>query len=48
VSCHAEGEVGNVIVGGVALPPGDSIWEQSRWIDNEQVNWDIGAVNGIY
>ena len=32
VSCHAEGEVGDVIVGGVAPPPGDSIWEQSRWI----------------
>ncbi len=36
VSCHAEGEVGNVIVGGVAPPPGDSIWEQSRWIDTDQ------------
>jgi proline racemase len=36
VSCHAEGEVGNVIVGGVSPPPGDSIWEQSRWIDNDQ------------
>ena len=36
VSCHAEGEVGNVIVGGVSLPPGDSIWEQSRWIDKDQ------------
>ena len=36
VSCHAEGEVGNVIVGGVAPPPGDSIWEQSRWIAKDQ------------
>ena len=36
VSCHAEGEVGNVIVGGVAPPPGGSIWEQSRWIDRDQ------------
>jgi proline racemase len=36
VSCHAEGEVGNVIVGGVAVPPGDSLWDQSRWIDNDQ------------
>lgn len=27
VGCHAEGEVGDVIVGGVA-PPGDTIWEQ--------------------
>jgi len=36
VSCHAEGEVGNVIVGGVTPPPGDSIWEQSRWIAKDQ------------
>ncbi len=33
VECHAEGEVGNVIVGGVAPPPGATLWEQSRWID---------------
>jgi proline racemase len=33
VSCHAEGEVGNVIVGGVAPPPGDSLWQQARWIE---------------
>ena len=32
IGCHAEGEVGDVIVGGVAPPPGDTIWEQSRWI----------------
>ncbi len=32
VSCHAEGEVGDVIVGGVAPPPGDTLWQQSRWI----------------
>jgi len=32
ISCHAEGEVGNVIVGGVAPPPGETLWEQSRWI----------------
>jgi len=36
VSCHAEGEVGNVIVGGVAPPPGDSLWQQSRWIAQDQ------------
>ncbi len=36
VSCHAEGEVGNVIVGGVPPPPGDSLWEQSRWISRDQ------------
>lgn len=36
VSCHAEGEVGNVIVGGVPPPPGDTLWEQSRWIARDQ------------
>lgn len=36
VSCHAEGEVGNVIVGGVAPGPGATIWEQSRWIAADQ------------
>lgn len=35
VSCHAEGEVGDVIVGGVNPPPGDTLWEQSRWIAND-------------
>jgi proline racemase len=32
VHVHAEGEVGDVVVGGVALPPGESLWEQSRFI----------------
>lgn len=32
VSAHAEGEVGDVIVGGVSPPPGDTIWEQRSWI----------------
>jgi proline racemase len=32
VGCHAEGEVGDVIVGGVAPPPGDTVWAQSRFI----------------
>ncbi|WPZ32770.1 proline racemase family protein [Thalassobaculum sp. OXR-137] len=32
VGCHAEGEVGDVITGGVAPPPGDTLWEQSRFI----------------
>ncbi|MFL2459305.1 MAG: trans-3-hydroxy-L-proline dehydratase [Candidatus Pseudothioglobus sp.] len=36
VSCHAEGEVGNVIIGGVGVPPGNTIWEQSRWIHEDQ------------
>jgi len=35
VGCHAEGEVGDVIVGGVPTPPGDTIWEQSRYIAND-------------
>ena len=35
VGCHAEGEVGDVIVGGVAPPPGGSLWEQSRWIHQD-------------
>ena len=37
ISAHAEGEVGDVIVGGVAPPPGETIWEQSRWIAQDQV-----------
>ena len=32
IGCHAEGEVGDVIVGGVAPPPGRTVWEQSRFI----------------
>ena len=36
VSCHAEGEVGNVIVGGASPPIGESLWEQARWIDQDQ------------
>ncbi len=36
VSCHAEGEVGDVIIGGVAPPPGATLWEQSRFIAQDQ------------
>jgi proline racemase len=36
VSCHAEGEVGDVIVGGVAPPPGATLWEQSRWLHHDK------------
>ena len=32
MGCHAEGEVGDVIVGGVPPPPGATLWEQSRFI----------------
>jgi len=37
ISAHAEGEVGDVIVGGVLPPPGDTLWEQSRWIAGDGV-----------
>lgn len=37
VGCHAEGEVGDVIVGGVMPPPGDTLWEQSRFIERDNV-----------
>eukprot|EP01035_Chromulina_nebulosa_P001253 gene1253-1677_t len=36
VGCHAEGEVGDVIVGGVVPPPGETIWEQSRFIARDE------------
>ncbi len=36
ISCHAEGEVGDVIVGGVAPPPGETLWEQRAWIAEDQ------------
>ena len=36
VGCHAEGEVGDVIVGGVPAPPGETVWEQSRWIAEDK------------
>jgi proline racemase len=36
VSCHAEGEVGDVIVGGVAPPSGKTLWEQRTWIAKDQ------------
>ena len=37
VSCHAEGEVGDVIIGGVTPPAGDSIWEQREWIAKDDI-----------
>lgn len=36
VSAHAEGEVGDVIVGGVAPPPGATLWDQRNWIAQDQ------------
>ena len=35
VGAHAEGEVGDVIVGGVAPPPGETLWDQSRFVAND-------------
>ena len=35
VDAHAEGEVGDVITGGVAPPPGDTLWQQARWIHED-------------
>ncbi|MGI9279898.1 MAG: trans-3-hydroxy-L-proline dehydratase [Endozoicomonas sp.] len=48
VSCHAEGEVGDVIVGGVAPPPGETLWEQSRFIaeDNRLRNFVLNEPRG--
>ncbi len=48
VSCHAAGEVGDVIVGGVAAPPGDTLWQQSRWIatDNKLRNFMLNEPRG--
>ena len=36
VGCHAEGEVGDVIISGIDPPPGKTIWEQALWIANDQ------------
>ncbi|MBT8071514.1 MAG: proline racemase family protein [Gammaproteobacteria bacterium] len=36
VGCHAEGEVGDVIVGGVEPPPGDTLWKQRDFIEKDQ------------
>ena len=36
ISAHEEGEVGDVIVGGVAPPPGATIWEQRNWIAKDE------------
>lgn len=41
VSAHAEGEVGDVIVGGVPPPPGATLWEQARFIHRDGVLRDL-------
>jgi proline racemase len=35
VGCHAEGEVGQVITGGVLPPPGVTLFEQKRYLETE-------------
>ena len=30
VGCHAGGEIGNVVVGGVLAPPGNTVFEQMQ------------------
>jgi proline racemase len=32
VGCHAGGEIGNVVVGGVTPPPGNTVFEQMRFL----------------
>lgn len=36
VSAHAAGEVGDVIVGGVAPPPGKTLWDKRTWIAQDE------------
>jgi len=35
INAHAEGEVGNVVIGGVTPPPGDTLWQQMQWLHND-------------
>ncbi len=50
ISAHAEGEVGDVIVGGVASPPGKTLWDQRNfiaqdgWLRNFMLNEPRGGV----
>ncbi len=41
ISAHAEGEVGDVIVGGVQPPPGKTLWEQRNFIEQDSVLRDF-------
>ena len=41
VGVHAEGEVGNVILGGVAPPPGASLWEQRDFLHRDGALRDL-------
>jgi len=41
ISAHAEGEVGNVITGGVTPPPGDTLWDQRDWLAKDGALRDL-------
>ncbi|WDI30122.1 proline racemase family protein [Hyphococcus flavus] len=41
VGCHAEGEVGDVVVGGVKLPEAETLWEQSRILARDRTLKDF-------
>jgi len=41
VGVHAEGEVGNVILGGVAPPPGATLWDQRDFLHNYKALRDL-------
>jgi len=36
VGCHAEGEIGDVIVGGILPPPGDTVFEMMKAFERDQ------------
>ena len=44
VGCHAGGEVGNVVVGGVLPPPGDSVFEQMQHLQDARRRASAPAV----
>jgi proline racemase len=48
ISAHAEGEVGDVIVGGVAPPPGATLWEmrEALWRDQTLRNFVLNEPRG--
>ena len=48
ISAHAEGEVGDVIVGGVAPPAGATLWEmrETLWRDQTLRNFVLNEPRG--
>ena len=48
ISAHAEGEVGYVIVGGVAPPPGATLWDmrETLWRDQTLLNFVLNEPRG--